>query len=660
MSRPASGWTAVTALRRARDVRREQGPGGLLYGVLAQVGYRRLWIFELDLAAPPPEVDLKGRIDLAELSPEAVVELSAFRPPTPTTSFLDRLEDGHRCFVARTEGGIIASQWAAVNRLEAEWLGADLHLAADEACSYDSYTAPDARGLGVGPALRAAMARELREAGLRRLIATILPENRAGLRIVEKLDYGRIGTLHSLGKGTQRRTWSHMTAGRRAPGRSAEPRHHVGRKLVASAAWRVHPARPLRAHALLAESQWWPAQRIRDLQLAALRETLVGAQRTGVYRERIAGAGLRADALGSLNELALLPPLERGQVSPGRRLGLAVSTSGTTGSPQQLVWPLETMRWAEAAELRAREWLGVAGVEPRVWVCCNGAPRLRRASLALFNTRLVDARSFADPGAAHRVASMMERSQPAVLQGVSNALYEVARAADADNRRVRPSVCWSAANHLLPQYRATMESVFDAPVFERYAAVETGLIASHCEKGALHVQAENLIVEIVDTRGNPTPPGELGSVLVTTLRNPSMPLLRYRIGDLAVAGPDEPCACGRGLPVIASVAGRSSDQLQRHDGHPVDAHEIFALMMRAAPDAVDFQIRQRQDLSVETDIVPAGDMPNSEEARRVEQELDELLGVNGATRVAHVETIALAASGKLRHLMGPQRTSRAG
>jgi phenylacetate-CoA ligase len=318
------------------------------------------------------------------------------------------------------------------------------------------------------------------------------------------------------------------------------------------------------------------------------------------------------------------------------------------------------MRWAEAAELRAREWLGLAGVEPRVWVCCNGAPRLRRASLALFNTRLVDARSFADPGAAHRVASMMERSQPAVLQGVSNALYEVARAADADNRRVRPSVCWSAANHLLPQYRATMESVFDAPVFERYAAVETGLIASHCEKGALHVQAENLIVEIVDTRGNPTPPGELGSVLVTTLRNPSMPLLRYRIGDLAVAGPDEPCACGRGLPVIASVAGRSSDQLQRHDGHPVDAHEIFALMMRAAPDAVDFQIRQRQDLSVETDIVPAGDMPNSEEARRVEQELDELLGVNGATRVAHVETIALAASGKLRHLMGPQRTSRAG
>jgi phenylacetate-CoA ligase len=632
---------------------REQGASGVLYGVLAHAGYRRLWIFALDLAAAPPVSRMPGRIDLVELSEEDLDEYLAFRPQTTRATALERMREGHRCFLARTEGRPIAAQWAAVKRLPGEWLGADLDLAEDEACSYDSYTAPNVRGLGVGPALRAAMARALRDGGRQRLLATILPENRPAVRLVEKLGYERIGTIHSGWIGARRRTWFRMEPGRRPPGRARPHLHRsVARSSITGAAWRAHPARPLRAHSLLAETQWWPADRIRELQLEALRQTLSYAERIPLYRERIAAAGLRADALRSLEDLAALPALDPGQLSIGSRPGRSVSTSGTTGAPRRVVWPLETMRWVDAAEYRARGWLGVRPVDSRVWVCCNGASLFRRASLAVFNTRVLDARSFADPGFAHRVAALVERSPPAVLQGVSNALYELARAADADGRRLRAGICWSAANHLLPQYRATMESVFDAPVFERYAAGETGLVASHCGEGALHVQAENLIVEIVDAHGGPARPGELGRVLVTTLRNPSMPLLRYELGDLAVAGPNEPCACGRGLPVITSVAGRTTDQLRRSDGGTIDPHEVFALMLRAAPQAVDFQLRQGEDLTVEADIVPPGDAPARAEARRVEQALNELVDVDGATRVAYVDRIPLAASGKLRHLLG--------
>jgi hypothetical protein len=104
--------------------------------------------------------------------------------------------------------------------------------------------------------------------------------------------------------------------------------------------------------------------------------------------------------------------------------------------------------------------------------------------------------------------------------------------------------------------------------------------------------------------------------------------------------------------VIASVAGRSSDQLRRSDGSTIDPHQVFALILRAAPRAVDFQLRQDEDLAVEADIVPAGAAPDRAEGRRVKQALNELIGVDDAARVTYVDRIPLAASGKFRHLLG--------
>ena len=113
--------------------------------------------------------------------------------------------------------------------------------------------------------------------------------------------------------------------------------------------------------------------------------------------------------------------------------------------------------------------------------------------------------------------------------------------------------------------RELCRQAWQVPVTDMYSAQEVGYIALQCpEAGNYHVQAENLLVEIVDEQGNPCLANEIGRVVLTPLHNFAMPLLRYAIGDYAAFGPA--CPCGRGLPVLEKIAGRQRNMLVLPDG----------------------------------------------------------------------------------------------
>lgn len=105
------------------------------------------------------------------------------------------------------------------------------------------------------------------------------------------------------------------------------------------------------------------------------------------------------------------------------------------------------------------------------------------------------------------------------------------------------------------EIRETCRRVWDVPVADIYSSQEVGYIALQCPDGdCYHIQAENLLVEVLDDSGVPCRPGETGQVVVTTLHNFAAPLVRYVIGDYAEVA--EACSCGRGLPAIKRVMGR--------------------------------------------------------------------------------------------------------
>jgi phenylacetate-coenzyme A ligase PaaK-like adenylate-forming protein len=112
-----------------------------------------------------------------------------------------------------------------------------------------------------------------------------------------------------------------------------------------------------------------------------------------------------------------------------------------------------------------------------------------------------------------------------------------------------------------PSMKEDCERHWGAPVVNSYSAKEIGAIALQCpEHGRMHIQSESLLVEILDETGRACGPGEIDRMVISDLHNFAMPLILYEIGDYAEMG--EPCPCGRGLPVLQRVLGRTRNRVR--------------------------------------------------------------------------------------------------
>jgi phenylacetate-CoA ligase len=127
-------------------------------------------------------------------------------------------------------------------------------------------------------------------------------------------------------------------------------------------------------------------------------------------------------------------------------------------------------------------------------------------------------------------------------------------------------------------------------IADNYGSTEA-FLAWRCPRGRYHVNAEHVLLQIVDPDGHPVPAGELGRVLVTTLENRLMPLVRYEIGDYAQAS-EEACPCGRTLPLLGRIAGRAVQLFQLTDGRLITPWELV-VRMRQHGGLRQFQIVQR-------------------------------------------------------------------
>jgi len=432
------------------------------------------------------------------------------------------------------------------------------------------------------------------------------------------------------------------------------------REQAARVLWAAHPARPRAQYERLKESQWWPRSRIEELQAGALRRLVAIASAVPWYRERFASAGVRPEDIGAVADVGRLPVLERedlvrlgieGLRVPGS-WGMRAATSGSTGRRARFLWPLEQMRWLDAGEARARAWLGSDVGTRRLEVRCRPVGRAQELSALLLNTAAFHAPVVADLAAVRRLVRALERHPPALIWGVSNALYVLAVALLEDGRTVRAGACWSGGNHLHPHYRRAFEQAFECQVYERYATMETGLVAHECvEGGSLHVPAEGIVAEIVRPDGSPAAPGEVGDVLVTSLHNTATPLVRYRVGDRAVAAAGEACRCGRGLPVFGRVVGRSHDVLRTASGTEVTPAEAVAAVLPGAGTLVDFQVTQRADRRLAVLVVQREGPETAADRERVARVLDRLVRPPEPPTVERVASIPLTPGGKLRTLV---------
>jgi phenylacetate-CoA ligase len=355
----------------------------------------------------------------------------------------------------------------------------------------------------------------------------------------------------------------------------------------------------------LHRAQWLSLDELRDLQWRRLEGMLRHAYaRSPLYRERFLQAGITPADIRSIDDLRLLPVTTREDLRQPEALIAegytrhrlrSSMTSGSTG--RRTTSYFDESAWVLAKnllKLRARQACGV-----RPW-----------DRIALFQEDAPD-ETVVWRGARRRAFTIhrpIEEILPAVRAFAPTVLYGFAgyfaRLARAPGNGVRPRMVFTSGELLDPTTRSTIETGLAAPVLDVYGCTEVKEIAWQCPaREGYHVNADWLVVEVESD--DPAGGSQGGRLLVTSLYNFAMPLLRYDVGDagFALAGR---CPCGRGLPLILPTLGRSVDHVALANGKLVPPYSLTC-----AVEAIE-GMHQYQFVQTRADVVELRVVPNDD------------------------------------------------
>jgi phenylacetate-CoA ligase len=181
-----------------------------------------------------------------------------------------------------------------------------------------------------------------------------------------------------------------------------------------------------------------------------------------------------------------------------------------------------------------------------------------------------------------------------------------------------------------------------------YGGRDAGFIAHACPEGNMHITAEDIIVEIVDPEGRALPAGETGEIVVTHLATSDYPFIRYRTGDIGALS-DVRCPCGRSLPLLQSIEGRSTDFVIAEDGTVMHGLALIYIV-RDIPGVASFKIIQESLELTRFLLVTTAEFDPACIAD-IEQAARRRLGAGVRVAVEQVPEIPAEASGKFRYVV---------
>jgi phenylacetate-CoA ligase len=413
------------------------------------------------------------------------------------------------------------------------------------------------------------------------------------------------------------------------------------------------------------QTQWWPPEELRAAQFRQLALLLAHAAATvPFYRERLMAAGFDSQRPLTTELWQRIPVLERREVQQAgtalhsgklpRAHGktFTVTTSGSTGRPVTVVrTAVDGLHW-DAHTLRGHLWhrrdlrgklavIRAQDADKARWP--RGAPLGRWGNVtgAVFETGPAVVLNAAEP--IDRQLEWLARENPDYLIVLPTHLGELLRLARQQGVKLaRLKGIETLGGMLAPETRRACREVWGVPVADTYSAQELGYMALQCpDNEHFHVTAESALVEIVDEGGAACAAGASGRVVVTPLHNFAMPLIRYAIGDYAEIGP--PCACGRGLPVLARILGRVRNLLTLPTGERMGAmfvNDVF----KDAPVA-QFQVVQHALDHLEMRVVPSRPFTPDDE-RRISDTVVGRLGHPFRITFSYLEEIPRGPGGK--------------
>ena len=386
-------------------------------------------------------------------------------------------------------------------------------------------------------------------------------------------------------------------------------------------------------------------------------------------RARMREAGIQAADIQGPGDLSRVPLMRKADVRANREslrsdiAGKLASfcTGGSSGEP--LVFDLAKRRVASRVACRQRtsRWWGVStgDRELAIWgspVELTRQDRVRNLRDRFLLTRLLSAFEM-NPATMSQYLDILEKSGCRQLFGYPSAIYLLCLQARKEGRNLRRlgiKVVFVTGEVLFPYQSELICDVLNCPVANGYGGRDTALIAHACPQGGMHVLADAVILEIIDAQGNPAPPGEAGEIVITDLYSHEFPFLRYATGDIGILSTRR-CACGRNLPLLERIEGRSNDLIVAPDGRMINSLALI-YPVREIQGIEQFRICQKQIDRFHIQIVRNEHYPADAE-ERIRTSWRQLLRSPVQVVFEYLPGFPVEKSGKFRHIVSEIATA---
>ena len=420
---------------------------------------------------------------------------------------------------------------------------------------------------------------------------------------------------------------------------------------------------------LVRRSQFWSPEQTEAYQMKHLRLLLEHAyQHVPYYRKAFDQLGIKPLDIGKTEDLCQFKPIGKKDILADPSLFLADNhaafharkqhTGGTTG--ELFSYDQDTRAWALgwALKMRTFEWGSFCFGKDRLGVMAGGSlvPERNNSFGHLLWRKVCNCYSMPithlDEATMEKYYEQLRLQKIRFLRGYPSALTSFASYLHETGKALPMKTVFTTAEVLYPPQREMMEKVFGGEVYDTYGCGDGMGHATECERHeGFHVCPEISVMQIVDEQGQPVAPGEEGEVVLTSLFDYTMPLIRYTPGDRAVVKA-EPCPCGRSGMMLERISGRVSETFRLANGRLLNGLSIpFEDLDR---DLVQFQLVQEALDRVVVKIVPRKTV-RADLVDRIQRLMRYHCGEGVNIEVRIVERIEAPPSGKFRYIVSNVR-----
>jgi phenylacetate-CoA ligase len=344
----------------------------------------------------------------------------------------------------------------------------------------------------------------------------------------------------------------------------------------------------------LQKSQWYSPEQLHEIQNSKLKNLISHIyNNVPYYKKLFMDYGLIPNDIKDMNDLNKLPILTKEIIRSHFDEFIPVNfknykpilnlTGGSTGEPLRYYITKDVASISWAGMYRGWGWAGYKFGDKRITFGGSSlVPNKKPSFLQLTRQRLERNLPLSvvsmNKEKYESCIAIIRKYKPIFLKGYPSSIYLLADYCMNNKiNDIRFKAIFSTAEVLLPQYRELIQIQFNCKVYDQYGSYDGGGQALECEKhSGFHITVEKVIMEIVDENGSHVPPGQPGRIIVTDLHNYAMPFIRYDVGDIGVMD-NEPCSCGRNLPMLKSIEGRTTDIIKFSNGICISGPAIVHL-----------------------------------------------------------------------------------